>query len=193
MKFLIPWHRYGLIAELASELQGKSPQFGKTSLQKMVYLLQTACKVDVGYEFDLYTYGPFSSQLLQDLDMVESLGGVQVRPVLSRLNGYRIDPADRNQVLRDRAKDFLSRPEVTEALRRLIKDLGHCSARDLELRSTIVYVFHDVGSSGHTDRNKVIQLVNEIKPKFSRQEIVDAVEELEAKRYIAFAPQAVSS
>ena len=71
-----PWHRYALVAELTSRLEGKSPWFGKTALQKLVYILQEAFDVDCGYDFQLYTHGPFTSQLLADLDLAESFGAV---------------------------------------------------------------------------------------------------------------------
>ena len=35
-----PWERYGLIVELTGRIQNVSSQFGKTAMQKMVYLLQ---------------------------------------------------------------------------------------------------------------------------------------------------------
>ena len=55
---------------LATKLDGVSPQFGRTVLQKLVYLLHVLYGVNPGYDFELYTYGPFSSQLLSDLDVV---------------------------------------------------------------------------------------------------------------------------
>ena len=79
----IPWHRYALIAELTQRLEGKSSQFGKTSLQKMIYLLQELSGVTTNYQFSLYTHGPFTGQLLGDLDLVEALGAVRVQYVIS--------------------------------------------------------------------------------------------------------------
>lgn len=186
MKYLIPWHRYGLIAELSVRLKGRSPQFGKTSLEKMIYLLQTVYGVDVGYEFELYAYGPFASQVLQDLDLVESLGGVDVHPVKSRPNGYNITPGKRNRSLRERAKDFLSRPKVAASIKKLAGDFGRFCAKDLELRSTIVYVYRDMSASKSPRRDPLIQLVGDIKPRFSRDEIEGALTELQSKGFVTF-------
>ena len=36
---------------------------GHTLIQKVVYLLQNALDVDVGYNFKLYHYGPYSEEL----------------------------------------------------------------------------------------------------------------------------------
>jgi len=79
----IPWHRYALIAELTQRLEGKSSQFGKTSLQKIIYLLQELSGVTTNYQFSLYTHGPFTGQILGDLDLVEALGAVRVQYVIS--------------------------------------------------------------------------------------------------------------
>ncbi|MGB4289543.1 MAG: restriction endonuclease, partial [Dethiobacteria bacterium] len=58
-----PWERYGLIVELTVRMQAISPQFGKTAIQKMIYLLQAVYTVDYGYEYSFYTYGPYSFDL----------------------------------------------------------------------------------------------------------------------------------
>ena len=60
--------RLTLPSLLAHKLNGKSPQYGKTVLMKMAYLLQEVYKVPLGYRFTLYTYGPYSSEVLSDLD-----------------------------------------------------------------------------------------------------------------------------
>jgi len=41
----IPWYRYALIVALAEKMQGKGYWFGKTALQKLVYLLGAIYKV----------------------------------------------------------------------------------------------------------------------------------------------------
>lgn len=177
----IPWHRYALIAELASRLQGKSPQFGKTVLEKMVYLLQELHAVPVGYDFSLYTYGPFSSGLLSDLDYVESLGGVSVS--YTGFGGYVISPGKENESVKRKANEFLS--ESDNALTSVVEEFGRLSAKDLELRSTIIYVDRDVRSAGRSlTRDELVQLIREIKPHFTEQTIRDAFTELEGRGYL---------
>ncbi|NLS45772.1 MAG: hypothetical protein GX969_08570, partial [Firmicutes bacterium] len=46
-----PWERYGLIVELTGRIQDVSSQFGKTAMQKMVYLLQAVYEVEFGYNY----------------------------------------------------------------------------------------------------------------------------------------------
>jgi uncharacterized protein YwgA len=185
----IPWNRYGLIAELAHRLHGKSHQFGKTILQKMVFLLQEVYGVKCGYQFDLYTYGPFTSQVLQDLDLVESLGGVKVYPVISGYGGYLIVPGDKNDSLREKAKDFLQDAKVSDAIDNLLKEFGSFNAKELELISTIVYVERDMKTKTigqPLTRDKMVQIVSGLKPKFSQKGIVDVIDKLEANKRIYF-------
>lgn len=186
MKLNVPWKRYALIAELAERLQGKSPQFGKTALQKMVYLLQEVYGVKLEYRFDFYTYGPFSSELLQDLDLVEGMEGVDVLPVVSGMGGYQIVPGRRSMVLKKKAEDFLGSKEVSDALDKLVDEFGRYSAKDLELRSTILYVARDLKRScGSVSRPELARTVKEIKPKFQDIEVQQAINEMVEKGYIS--------
>lgn len=181
----IPWNRYGLIAELAHKLQDKCPQFGKTVLQKMVYLLQELYGVDCDCQFDLYTYGPFTSQLLQDLDLVEAVGGVKVIPVNSGTGGYKIVPGEQNESLREKAQDFLDNDSVSDAINRLIDDFGDLWAKDLELRSTIVYVAREMERSlDLLSLKELNSIVQKIKPKFTEEEIAAGIAELDSKNFI---------
>lgn len=185
----IPWNRYGLIAELAHRLHGKSHQFGKTILQKMVFLLQEVYGVKCGYQFDIYTYGPFTSQVLQDLDLVESLGGVKVYPVISGYGGYLIVPGEKNDSLREKSEDFLQDTKVSDAIDNLINDFGNFNAKELELVSTIIYVERDTKSKSIGQlltRDKAAQIVKGVKPRFSQEEINEAISQLERKKIISF-------
>ncbi len=181
----IPWKRYGLIAELAHRLRDVSPQFGKTALQKMVYLLQEVFEIDCGYDFQLYSYGPFDSQLLQDLDLVEHVGAVTINPVLSMTGGYEILPGEKADILREKAIDFLGNEKVSAAVDKLVREFGHFWAKDLELRSTIVYVVKDLKRNKEkVTKEKLKKVIKNVKPRFSSTEIEKAINELLEKGFI---------
>jgi len=183
----IPWNRYGLIAELAHRLGNKCPQFGKTVLQKMIYLLQEGLGVDCGYRFDFHAYGPFASQILQDTDFVESSEGVETC-ILSGAGGYLINPGKQNKSLREKAEDFLNSDDVRNKIDKLVNDFGSYGAKDLELRSTIVYVERELRENQKVAGSEsVSKTVSEIKPKFSKSEIDRAISELNSRKYIASA------
>ena len=178
----VPWNRLGLIAELADRFHGVSPQFGKTALEKMAYFLQELYGIGIGYDFSLYTYGPFTSQLLHDLDFAEALGAVRVECVNSEIGGYTISAAPTASIVMGRAREFLGRQDVQAAITRLVEDFGGYSAKDLELRSTIVYIDRDALRRGCAlNRDALADMVRDIKPYFSVGEILGAINELMVK------------
>jgi uncharacterized protein len=184
----IPWHRYALISELAKRLNGVSPQFGKTALQKLVYFLQELYGVDCGYDFQLYSYGPFTSQLLGDLDLVEHFGCVSVEPVHSITGGYEIRPTEKADSLQGKAVSFLNNAKTKQAIDSLVSEFGAHTAKDLELRATIVYVERGMHrKSKHPTMQDVCRLVGQIKPKFSSQEIKQAVDDLRQRSHVLLA------
>lgn len=175
----IPWERYGLIAAIVRELYPRSPQLGKTVLQKVVYLLQDLAGVPIGYRFQFYTYGPFSVELLEDLDLVEGLGGVKIHRVVSLTGGFDIVPGGRADDLIRKAGNWLEGRGANDAISRVVEDYGHLSARDLELRATVVYVVRDLELRGTVgDNDRVKEVVKDLKPRFGAPEIEDAVQEL---------------
>ena len=190
----IPWERYGLIAAIVRGLHPRSPQLGKTVLQKVVFLLQDLAGVPIGYRFQFYTYGPFSVELLQDLDLVEGLGGVKIHRVVSLTGGFEILPGDRADGLIRKAGNWLKEQGADDAITRIVADYGHLSARDLELRATVVYVVRDLELQGTIgDNGRVKEVVENLKPRFGAREIEDSILELDRKGYLPMAesePQA---
>ena len=180
------WERYALIAELSQRLHDVHPQFGKTALQKLIYFLQEIYDVDCGYSYSLYTYGPFTSQILQDLDLVESIGGVSVNPVREGLDGYRIEPNKSDDLVKEQAGEFIKR--ISGHLDALVKDYGKYSAKELEMRATIVFVERAMKKeSSSLSVEDLVQIVQDIKPYFSDQEIEAAVKQLKCKGHVKVA------
>ncbi len=173
----IPWERYALIAELAKRFDAQGRALGKTALQKIIFLLQRVFGVDCDYTYTLYTYGPYCADLARDLDIVSGLGGAQITYNCS-YGGFEIRPGPATDELRGRGVGFLA--EIAGHLDRLIADYGLSNAKDLELRSTIVYL----AKPGRTS-DELVRLVRQVKPYFSEIQIEAARRELEEKRYLA--------
>jgi hypothetical protein len=76
-------NRIAVITRLAE----RSPGLGRTALMKYCYFVQTLRRVPLGYSFSLYSYGPFDSDVLADLDVTESMGGVKTE-VVYHTGGY---------------------------------------------------------------------------------------------------------
>ena len=50
---------------------------GRTRLEKLVYLLQNISRVDFTYRFIPYHYGPYSRELVEDLDQLNEFGLIE--------------------------------------------------------------------------------------------------------------------
>lgn len=178
----IPWQRYALIVFLTEKVRNFRQQFGKTALEKLIYLLQEIFDVPIGYQYSLYFHGPFSSGLLDDLDYLDYLGGVKV--ITEHLsNGYDILPSDKADLIKEKAQDFLVRYQTK--IEELLKIFGSLRVKDLELCSTIVFVDRDLKGSGRSiAKSDFVKEIKGIKPHFSNEEIEKKINDLENLGYI---------
>ena len=167
--------RYATIAQLAEQLQGVSPQFGKTVLMKLLYLLQTAYDVPLGYRYSFYTFGPYTPEVLVDLERTRFLGGVEVEFVDDQPGGYLITPGIRLDDVRSSAQPDLNTYSVQ--LGKLIERFGELRAKDLELRTTIVYVWKRMVPTTVSQIDDLVSVVKDLKPHFNEEGIRVAIEE----------------
>jgi hypothetical protein len=77
---------------------------------------------------------------------------------------FEIQPGPASEAIRGRTKEFLE--EIWPKLDSLVADFGRFNAKELELRSTIVYLF----APGQA-RTDLINRVHEVKPHFSHAQI----------------------
>jgi len=145
---------------------------------KYMYFLQVVRGVPLGYNFSMYSYGPFDSDVLADLSSGEMLNIVDVTPVeFAGGYGYRIRPGARADSAKRNAAQFLV--EYSNDVDWLFSVFGKLNSAELELTSTVVYVdreFADRKQRGSV--SDIAARVNEIKPHFTREQVQGFVEEL---------------
>jgi hypothetical protein len=148
---------------------------------KYMYFLQTLRDVPLGYNFSIYTYGPFDPDVLSDLDTVEAIGAVKSTTVsFAGGYGYRIQATEGSIRIKQESDEFLTRHKGD--IEWLIREFGGLNSADLELASTVVYVdqeFKDMGIMN--DSANLIGVVNEIKPHFTRVQVEDSFNALREK------------
>ncbi len=97
--------------------------------------------------------------------------------------GYSIKPSDKTEEYLKKSRDFLAQNEGS--INAVIDLFGGMSAKDLELRSTIIYLYKNyLQNNWKINGNKIASDVKELKPYFSTQEILDAYNQLEKKLYL---------
>ena len=168
--------RLGLIPVLAE--RAPAGHIGRTALMKYMYFLQVVRGVPLGYNFSMYSYGPFDSDVLADLSSGETLNIVDVTPVeFAGGYGYRIRPGERAESAKRSASQFLT--DHKKDVDWLFSVFGNLNSAQLELTSTIVYVDREFAERKQgASIPDVAARVNEIKPHFSREAVLGFVENL---------------
>jgi uncharacterized protein len=173
-------NRIAVITRMAE----KSPHLGRTALMKYCYFLQTLRRVPLGYAFSLYSYGPFDSDVLADLDAAESIGGVKTQVIYYPGGyGYQIEPGDRIEGAKRWGADFLKQYETD--IDWVLSQFGNLNSAQLELASTIIY--SDRESSAKSERLTPDQLalrVHDVKPRFSNTQILNLLTDLKRRGHL---------
>jgi uncharacterized protein YwgA len=162
--------QHALIAFIANEI-GSSVRLGKKAMQKLVYLLQEIGSVPLGYRFNFYTYGPYSSDLSGDLDIVALRDGVSVSYEAAE-NSYAICPGSRNESVVQSGIVFLKKHH--KGIKETLDLFGRRSAKELELIATVVFLHRH----GEPLNRHIAPKVKELKPKYDSDTISAAVEEV---------------
>ena len=167
-----------------TRLVKRSPMkdLGRTAIMKLAYFLTTVRDVPLGYRFSLYSYGPFDSSVLQDVDLASNLGALRSHPVSYPTGiGYSIQPASRSDEVESLAKAFLDEHE--DDINWVIEEFGKLTATELELASTIVYI--DRESSDAIAAPELARRVHDVKPHFSIDQILGCTQTLKNKHLIS--------
>lgn len=151
----------GLVSYIVDQMEKKceNKQVGKTVIQKMMYFLDY--KEIKNFNYKMYHYGPFSSEVATNLDKAEKNGLVEMNWVKNE--GYYINTSDRNisfeEMISESERDFIEK---------IIDKYGEYNAQELSIITTAFHVKKE-----HDDINdeKLIELVHSLKQKHSKDRI----------------------
>ena len=166
--------RVGVLVELLK----RSNSLGRTAVMKLMFFLQELKGVDLGYQFRIYTYGPFDSSVLEDLSYAESLGIINSE-IESFPNGYSYKYQNNPQceLNMSKAQEFIESHQ--DSIAWVSGKFGKMNASELELLSTIVYVdrlYHQYGDK--VSINEICEKVKKIKTHFSEDYILNNAQDL---------------
>ena len=150
----------GLIGYLVKRLNEDYPdkQIGKTIVQKMMYLL--ARKNIARFDFSMYHYGPYSSELSGEMSFAERNGIIKV--AWKDNEGYFIRS---NEI----AEQFFALLEGNErqAVDDSVRRFGKFNATDLSLVATALYLKDNFG----VEDSRLPEAVHNAKKKYSPEYI----------------------
>jgi uncharacterized protein len=167
-----PWNEYGLLAYLARRLENR--RLGKTKLQKLVYFLLEAKKIPVGYRYRFYTYGPYSDTLAGDVDYLSEIGVLKVAYDVG-IGGYNITPGEKAKILEEKAQPFLNFHK--QAVDDVLEHLSDKNVRDLELLSTVLYLFSN-DNKCRVSFDTLVAKATKLKPHLRKHDIGSGLEML---------------
>ncbi len=148
---------------------------------KLAYLLQTVQAVPLGYNFRLYSYGPFDADVLNDIKQAESMQAV-VSTMISFSGGggygYEFASGPAADQVRALVAEKVSRYQ--DQLAWVIENFGSRNAAELELLSTIVYAAQDcLGRTPPISFDELARHVREIKPRFTSEYVKEKIQLLD--------------
>jgi hypothetical protein len=170
------WFRIGVLTDLVAQSPTK---LGRTALMKLAYLLQTVKGVPLGYNFRLYTYGPFDEDVLNDLGQAESMQSVvsTMLPFSGGGYGYEFCSGPSADQVRSLMREKLQ--PYRNKMKWAVECFGRRSAADLELLATIVYSDRDCMKREQTiSVDELARQVMEIKPRFPADYVLHSISEL---------------
>jgi uncharacterized protein YwgA len=166
--------RCNIIRSLAKK---KERELGKTATMKFLYLLQQVYKIPLGYSFGIYTYGPYSAEVMGDVDFAENIELIRTK-FLSP--GYDIDPLD--------GKEEPLESEIEESIDKMLKIFSKKSPKDLELLTTIIYLYNNYEKNDWNNDIESISIdVKGIKPYFTKNQIKSVYTELQKNDILSMA------
>jgi uncharacterized protein len=180
------WRRLGVIIRMIEKSPGR--MLGRTAIVKLLYLLQEVRKVPLGYDFRLYTYGPFDSDVLYDLGSGESLQALDVKTVIYPSGyGYQVRPGTEANTVKEAVVAWLdSRQSDIEWT---VDKFAGRSAKELELVATIAYVDRELAKQAKPyGLDELARRVREVKPSFDHAYVDDKC--AEARNLELMAPSA---
>jgi uncharacterized protein YwgA len=152
------------IIEMINQISGEKP--GKKTLHKMVYLIEEK-GVDLGYEYGLHFYGPYSAALNTETMFLSADGIVQFT-----YSGFShtMNVNENIEIV----------PELSSLQKKTIKDViehfKDYSPSDLELLATTIYAYNNLDDR---TEHSIIEGVKKIKgEKYAIDQISEAISTL---------------
>ncbi len=174
--------RWQLRLDLLSVLVARAPgKLGRTAIMKLAYFLQTLKNVPLEYDFRLYTYGPFDSDVLFDVGQLESLRALKSELIYFPSGyGYEFSAGPKQEsVLRLTENQS---QKYQDEIKWVLDEFGHRTAADLELLSTIVFADQEATQQHKcVSHAELARNVKAIKQRFSEEYILKCIGDLDAK------------
>lgn len=170
--------RYNVILYTVEESKKTINEIGHTYLQKLVYLLQYALNIELGYKFKLYHYGPYCPELWGDIQLLND------NDILIVLENHAGHGYDINTSGKLNTEDEIDEKTKT-AIKKLISLLGGRPVKTLELLATTHFAFQNLlRNEKYPEEFKVVEIVKKLKPHLEHKDIQKALSTLKEEKLL---------
>jgi uncharacterized protein YwgA len=166
--------RSGIVATLVKDCRAQKAFCGETMIQKSVFFMQELLNVPLGFDFQLYIYGPFSFELQRHLASMMADDMITVRPMEY---GATFEPGEQLGFLERHAARAIGTHR--NAVDFVVKNLAGRGVKQLERLATALYFTVTTDDTSIEGRATWIR---EVKPHISADEARKAVEEVDRWR-----------
>lgn len=152
---------------LISKIVELRPSLGKTAMMKFIFILQQVYKVPLGYDYEIYTYGPYSSEVMEDIQLASDYNAISINTVRfpSGHLGYELKPTEKTKSIVEKEQNFVQ--NHNDSISAVVRLFGHKTAKELELSSTIIYMYSNYcHNEWDNSIYEIAQSVKNIKPHF---------------------------
>lgn len=153
------------------EFTKRKPGIGKTAMMKFIYFLQEIHHCSLKYDYEIYTYGPYSHAVIEDIDLANHYNLIKMNIILyNKAYGYSLEPVEcvENKISIDKRFVELNKKSIDN----IMFHFENKSAKELELLSTIIYLNNLYKNKSNSFPNKeFFENVRDIKPHFKLDEI----------------------
>jgi uncharacterized protein YwgA len=164
-----------VLLDLIESLKSKGSWCGETHVQKSTFFLQAMTGVDIGFEFTLYKYGPYS------FDLNSTLASLQAATLLKLEStppyGSMLSPAPEWAHLKSQYPKTLA--QFSGRIKFITDWLASKNVASLERLSTALFV--KIESPEATTVEERAELIRKLKQHVQPEEATQAVQEVDAK------------
>jgi len=158
----------------------KKQKIYKTALVKILFVAQELYNVPLKYRFGLHIYGPYAPEISSEIIYLGQNKNIYSTPInIKNYVSYELSPAEQAGDFPEDNQDFINTHKNT--IDKLVDYMADMSVKELELISTIIFVW----SRFYKDKELLIKKVNEIKPHFNEDKILEKYSELLAKEFLS--------
>jgi hypothetical protein len=169
--------RSAILLDLAAQLRANGSWAGETHIQKAAYFMQELLSVPSGFKFVLYWHGPFSFDLRDSLNKLETWGCIQTEE-----QPYPYGPKIVEGPTSGKLKSVSTVPqEHAKSIQFVAQQLGKAKVSELERVATALFIELDPNVSPADRPDRLVKL----KPHISREEAPNAFERLAGIRSAA--------